>query len=191
MQPTSLVAMGRQAIAAWVDDYAPSMGAALAYYTLFSIAPLLLIVISIAGLVFGPDAARGEIFEGLRDLIGDQGAAAAQSLLQSVNEPAQGIAGTVVGIAALLLRVVSVVEVLQNALDRTRRAHARIGSGIRPHAPRVLGMVLGIGFLLISLVRAPRSPRSAALCGRVRRLVGRCRRIELRAQLAVRPPPRR
>jgi len=54
-----LCGLVRQAVAAWVDDYAPSMGAALAYYTLFSIAPLLLIAISIAGLVFGPDAARG------------------------------------------------------------------------------------------------------------------------------------
>ena len=66
----------RQAVAAWVDDYAPSMGAALAYYTLFSVAPLLLIVISIAGLVFGPDAARGQIFAELRELMGDDGAAA-------------------------------------------------------------------------------------------------------------------
>ena len=54
----------------WLDDYAPSMGAALAYYTVFSLAPLLLIVISVAGLVFGPDAARGEIFGELRSQIG-------------------------------------------------------------------------------------------------------------------------
>ena len=52
----------KAAASGWVDDYAPSMGAALAYYTMFSIAPLLLIVISIAGLVFGEEAARGEIF---------------------------------------------------------------------------------------------------------------------------------
>lgn len=59
----------------WVDDYAPSMGAALAYYTLFSIARLLLIVISIAGLMFGADAAHGEIFAQLQGLMGAQGAA--------------------------------------------------------------------------------------------------------------------
>ena len=59
MKP-SLVAMAKQAVAAWIDDYAPSMGAALAYYALFSLAPLLLISVSIAGLVFGPEAARGD-----------------------------------------------------------------------------------------------------------------------------------
>ena len=72
--------LGRQAVAAWVDDYAPSMGAALAYYTLFSIAPLLLIVISVAGLVFGVEAARGEIIDELRDLMGEEGARERQQL---------------------------------------------------------------------------------------------------------------
>jgi membrane protein len=151
MQP-SLVAMGRQAIAAWVDDYAPSMGAALAYYTLFSIAPLLLVVVSLAGLVFGPDAARGDIFGELRGLLGDEGAAAAQSLLQSLNKPAQGIAGTVVGVAALLLGAASVFGELQNALDRIWRAPPRQGSGLWNLVRTRLvsfGMVLGVGFLLI------------------------------------------
>src|SRR3990172_7648052 len=68
--------LARQAINAWIDDYAPSMGAALSYYTLFSIAPLLLIVTALAGMVFGDAAARGEIFEQLRGLMGDEGAAA-------------------------------------------------------------------------------------------------------------------
>src|SRR6187431_612023 len=79
MTLASLYSLCRHAVSAWIDDYAASMGAALAYYTLFSIAPLLLIVISIAGLVFGPEAARGHIFAELRDLMGDDGAAAAQA----------------------------------------------------------------------------------------------------------------
>src|SRR3954451_18821163 len=103
MKLASLYALARQAISAWIDDYAPSMGAALAYYTLFSLAPLLLISVSLAGLVFGPDAARGEVFSELQDMIGDEGAAAAQSLLQSLNKPAQGIVGTVLGIATLVI----------------------------------------------------------------------------------------
>lgn len=69
------------AVNSWVDDYAPSMGAALAYYPLFSIAPLLLIVISIAGLMFGADAARGEIFAQLQGLMGAQGAAGSLAVL--------------------------------------------------------------------------------------------------------------
>ncbi len=74
------------AVSSWVDDYAQSMGAALAYYTMFSIAPLLLIVISIAGLIFGVEAARGEIVGQLQGLMGQQGAAAVQGLLESVNK---------------------------------------------------------------------------------------------------------
>jgi membrane protein len=153
MTLASLYALCRQAASAWIDDYAASMGAALAYYTLFSIAPLLLIVISIAGLVFGPDAARGHIFTELRELMGDEGAAAAQALLQSVNKPAQGVLGTIVGAVLLGVGAISVFGELQNALDRVWRAPGRAGSGgvwalVRA---RLLsfGMVLGIGFLLI------------------------------------------
>ena len=72
---------------AWIDDYAPSMGAALSYYTVFSLAPMLLIVISIAGLVFGDEAARGEIFGQLRGLMGADAAKTIEDLLTSVSEP--------------------------------------------------------------------------------------------------------
>jgi len=59
----------KEAASSWSADYAPSMGAALSYYTLFSIAPLLIIVIAVAGLAFGDEAARGAIFEQLRGMI--------------------------------------------------------------------------------------------------------------------------
>jgi membrane protein len=153
MNPASLFVLCRHAVGAWIDDYAASMGAALAYYTLFSIAPLLLIVISIAGLVFGADAARGEIFAELRELMGEQGAAAAQALLQSVNKPAQGTLGTVVGVVLLGLGAISVFGELQNSLDRIWRAPGRAGAGGLWMLVRArllsFGMVLGIGFLLI------------------------------------------
>lgn len=148
-----LTGLVRQAFAAWIDDYAPSMGAALAYYTLFSIAPLLLIVISIAGLVFGADAARGQIFAELRELMGEDGAATVQSLLQSVNRPAQGVIGTLAGAVILLVGAMSVFGELQDSLDRIWRAPPRAGaSGLWPLVrSRLLsfGMILGIGFLLI------------------------------------------
>ncbi len=153
MNPVPLLALCKQAVATWIDDYAPSMGAALAYYTLFSIAPLLLIVISIAGLVFGPDAARGQIFAELRELMGDEGAAAAQGLLQSVNKPAQGVLGTTVGVVLLGVGAISVFGELQNSLDRIWRAPGRAGgSGVWTLVrTRLLsfGMVLGVGFLLV------------------------------------------
>ena len=153
MKTVSFVAMAKQSAAAWVDDYAPSMGAALAYYTLFSLAPLLLIAVSIAGLVFGADAARGEIFGQLQDVVGDEGAAAAQALLQSLNRPAQGLVGTLVGLATLLVGAASVFGELQNSLDRIWRAPPR-GGGVGVWSllrARLLtfGMVLGIGFLLV------------------------------------------
>lgn len=153
MNARQLWPLARQAALAWVDDYAPSMGAALAYYTLFSIAPLLLIVISIAGLVFGEDAARGQIFAELNGLMGSDGAAAVEALLKSVNRPSAGIIGTVVGVAALLLGAMSVFGELQDALDRIWRAPARrqessLWALVRS---RLLsfGMILVIGFLLI------------------------------------------
>ena len=74
----------------WNDDYVSSMGAALAYYTMFSLAPLLLIVISVAGLLFGEAAARGEMQAQLDALMGEQGASAIQGLLASVHEPSKG-----------------------------------------------------------------------------------------------------
>ena len=80
MTGNDLWGLVKAAASGWVDDYAPSMGAALAYYTMFSIAPLLLIAISIAGLVFGEQAARGEIFSQLEGMLGAPGALAVQGL---------------------------------------------------------------------------------------------------------------
>ncbi len=82
--PPDLLAAGwglvKEVATSWLKDYVPSMGAALAFYALFSLAPLLLIVVSVAGLVFGEDAARGEIQVQLQDLMGEQGAGAVQGL---------------------------------------------------------------------------------------------------------------
>ena len=144
--------MTRKAFFAWLDDRAPSMGAALAYYTLFSMAPLLLIAVSVAGLVFGPDAARGEIFGQMRALVGADGAAAIQALLESVNRPAGGILGTLLGLAVMLVGATTVFAELQDALDRIWRAPTRPPGGlISVLRARVLsfGMILGLGFLLM------------------------------------------
>lgn len=148
--------LAKVAFTGWRDDYAQSMGAALAYYTLFSIAPLLLIVISIAGLVFGQDAARGEIIGQLNSLMGQRGALAIQTLLESVSRPTEGIAATVIGVVLLLVGATSVFGELQDSLDRIWKAPVREGSGLW-HLLRArllsFGMILGIGFLLmVSLV---------------------------------------
>jgi membrane protein len=143
----------KTAVSGWIDDYAQSMGAALAYYTIFSMAPLLLIVISIAGLVFGDDAARGEIFSQLEGMLGASGALAVQGLLESVRKPSESVTATVFGVVLLLIGATSVFGELQDALDRIWRAPVRAGQSgwWRLVRARLLsfGMILGIGFLLI------------------------------------------
>ena len=143
----------KAAAASWVADYAPSMGAALAYYTLFSIAPLLLIVISVAGLVFGQDAARGEIVAQLQGLMGSDAAKAVEGLIASVNKPSKGILSTLIGVGVLLVGATTVFAELQDALDRIWRAPARKKSGLWGLLrARMLsfGLILGVGFLLIA-----------------------------------------
>lgn len=146
----------KTAAASWVDDHAQSMGAALAYYTMFSIAPLLLIVISIAGLIFGVEAARGEIVGQLQGLMGHQGAEAVQGLLRSVSKPAESVTATVIGALLLLVGATTVFGELQGSLDRIWRAPKRPHSGLWTMLrARLLsfGMIMGIGFLLmVSLV---------------------------------------
>lgn len=143
----------REAVAAWSDDYAPSMGAALSYYSVFSLGPLLVIVVAIAGLAFGEQAARGEVFGQLRGLMGDAPAQAIEALLDSARKPAHGIASALLGLALLLVGATSVFAELQDALDRIWRAPARDRRGgvWRLVRSRLLsfGMILGVAFLLI------------------------------------------
>ena len=146
----------KASVSSWLDDYAPSMGAALSYYTVFSLAPLLLIVVSVAGLVFGEDAVRGELFAQLQGLMGADAAKAIQDLLASVNKPSHGIIGTLVGVALLVFGATTVFGELQDALDRIWRAPARAKGGLWSLLrTRLLsfGMILGLAFLLmVSLV---------------------------------------
>jgi membrane protein len=142
---------------AWLDDYAPSMGAALAFYTLFSIAPLLLIVISVTGFFFGEAAARAEIFAQISLMVGEDSATTLDTVLESLDKPAASLVGMLVGLGTLLIGATTVFVELQNAMDRIWQVPLRPDfSGVRDFF-RVrllsLGMVLGIGFLLlVSLV---------------------------------------
>jgi membrane protein len=148
--------MLKDSVRAWLADYAPSMGAALSYYTIFSIAPLLVIVIAIAGLAFGEKAASGAIFEQMRGMVGDSGATAIQGLVASASKPATSIFAAVTGIITLVLGATTVLGELQTALDRIWRAPPAEQKGWwRLLRGRVLSfsMILVIGFLLlVSLV---------------------------------------
>ena len=150
--PRALWSLTRESVSRFSQDFAPSMGAALAYYTVFSIAPLLIIAIAVAGFVFGENAARGEVFAQLRGLIGDQGAAAIEATVKSASQTGSGTFAAIAGIVVLLVGATSVFAELQSDLDR-------IWGSPKPAKPgiwgmlrgRVLsfGMVLGIGFLLL------------------------------------------
>lgn len=153
MTPRDIGTMLRAAGENWVKDYAQSMGAALAFYTMFSIAPLLLIVIAVAGLVFGEEAARGEIYVQLHGMLGSAGASAVQSLLEQVGRSSESRLATVFGSVLLFIGATSVFAELQDALDRIWRVPQRaprsgLWSLLRA---RLLsfGMILGFGFLLI------------------------------------------
>jgi membrane protein len=143
----------KQSIQAWSDDYAPSMGAALAYYTAFSLAPLLLLVIAIAGVVFGQEAARGEIIGQLRGLLGEPGARTIEELLTSASQPHASAVASLVGVVTLLLGATSVFGELQSALDRIWRAPPiQQTSGLLALLRSRLvsfGMVIAMGFLLL------------------------------------------
>src|SRR6476619_8452588 len=102
LRPKQMLSLLKDTFKSWADDYAPSMGAALAYYTMFSIAPLLLIVIAVAGFVFGPEAARGEILSQLQGLMGNDGAHAVEGLLKSMSQPERSTGAAITGIVVLL-----------------------------------------------------------------------------------------
>ena len=146
----------KDSVRAWQRDYAASMGAALSYYTIFSIAPLLVIVIAIAGLAFGEKAASGAIFEQMRGMVGDSGATAIQGLVASASRPATSIFAAVTGLVTLVLGATTVLGELQTALDRIWRAPPPQQKGWwQLLRSRVLSfsMILVIGFLLlVSLV---------------------------------------
>src|SRR5689334_5443931 len=107
----------QEAFQEWNDDKASRLAAALAYYTVFSIAPLLIIVIAIAGAVFGQEAARGEIVNQIQGLVGREGAEFIQTAIENANKPKTGTVASIVSIALLLLGATGVFTELQDSLN--------------------------------------------------------------------------
>jgi len=108
----------KKVVNAWIDDLAPSMGAAISYYTAFSLAPLLVIIIAIAGAVFGREAVTGHIAAQLSGLIGKDGAAVVQGLVASASDTERGLVAGIVSVVVLLVGATTVFAELQSALDR-------------------------------------------------------------------------
>jgi membrane protein len=146
-----------KAVQAWVADYAPSMGAAISYYTVFSLAPLLVIVIALAGAFFGREAVQGLIVEQLSGLIGREGAALVENLVRASSDTDKGLVAGIVSLFVLLVGATTVFAELQSALDRIWHVPAaKKPSGVMSVLrARLLsfGLILGLAFLLmISLV---------------------------------------
>lgn len=141
----------------WNQDKVPLYAAAIAYYTIFSLAPLLLIAISIAGVFFGEEAARGELVSQIQGLVGREGAEAIQTMIENVNRPGSGGSiASIIGVVTLLLGASAVFGQLQEALNIIWEVQPRPGQGIMSFLKtRFLSfaMVVVIGFLLlVSLV---------------------------------------
>ena len=146
----------KQAFTEFGEDKAQRLGAALAYYTIFSLAPLLLIAIAIAGLVFGREAAQGEIFGQLSGVLGPQAAEAVQGMVKSAAKPKSGTIATIIGIVTLLFGAAGVFGQLKDALNTIWNVEPKKSGGIMTMIKdRFLSfaMVFGTGFLLlVSLV---------------------------------------
>ena len=140
----------------WKEDGALDLGAALAYYTIFSLAPLLLIVIAVAGLVWGREAVQGQLVSQLRGIVGEQGGEAIQTMIANAGRHGSGVIATIIGLVTILFGATGAFVQLQSALNRVWNVEPKPGAGIWSFVRTRLisfGMILGIGFLLlVSLV---------------------------------------
>jgi membrane protein len=140
----------------WSRHQAPKLGAALAYYTVLALAPLVVVVVAVVGLVYGEQAAQGDLMRQIQDLVGRDGAQAIQTVIANAYKPASGILATVLGLITLFLGASGVFVELRDSLNKIWEAPPHPAGGIWPAIrERFLsfGMVLAIGFLLlVSLV---------------------------------------
>jgi membrane protein len=148
-----VISVLKETFSEWMNDQAPTLGAALAYYTVFSLAPLLVISISIAGLAFGKEAAEGQTFDQLRGLLGEESGRAMQVIVQNASQqPGTGVLATIVGFAALLFGASGVFGQLQTSLNAIWGVQPKPGRGFLGIVrDRILsfGFILVVGFLLL------------------------------------------
>lgn len=134
------------------EDNATRLAAAMAYYTVFAIAPLLIIAIAIIGLVFGKEIAQGKVIAQFQNLVGDSGADAIKTMIQGAAKPHAGIIATIAGVAALFFGAGNLFVQLQDSLNTIWEVTPKPGRGIKVMIRErflSLAMVLGTGFLLL------------------------------------------
>ena len=142
----------RTAFAEFSREKVSRLGASLAYYSLFALAPLLVVAIGVAGMVFGAEAARGEVVRQIDGLIGHDGALAVQGLLAAGSRPDRSIPATIIGLVTLFLGATGAFVALQGALNEVWNVQEKPrGEIIGFLRGRLLsfGLVLGVGFLLL------------------------------------------
>jgi membrane protein len=142
----------KEAFYGWFEINAPRLGAALAYYTVFSLAPLLIIVIAIAGFFFGQEAAQGQLVHQLADLVGPESAKAIEAMIQNARNPATGSMSAALGLVTLILGATGVFGELQADLNEVWNVPPKATGGIMGFIKArfvSFTMVLGIGFLLL------------------------------------------
>jgi membrane protein len=153
IRPKEFLRLIKDAGVNWSSDGAASMCAAIAFYTIFSIAPLLIITLAIAGFFFGADAAQCQVYLQARSRLGDEGATALQGLVQSASRPAEGILATVVGLSFMIFGASGVFAELQGAMDRIWQTPVKDSqSGIWYLLRRrifTFGVLLAVAFLLL------------------------------------------
>jgi membrane protein len=141
----------KQAFRAWNDHEAPRLGAALSFYTMLSLAPLVILVIAIAALVFGHSAAQNEIIRQVQGIMGTEGAKAVETVIEHGQKPT-GVLASVIGAITLLLGASGAFSELQSALNKIWDVQPKDGSGVANLIKARLfsfGMVLAVGFLLV------------------------------------------
>ena len=156
MGPRKIFALLKQTLDEWLDDRGFTRSASLSYYTVFSIAPLLLIAVAVAGFVFGNDAVTGQLHEELQGMVGDEGATAIQEMMKGANKPGRGIVASIVGFVLLGAGATGAFVELQDTLNDMWGVDKKETSGVLGFLrARVLSlaMVVVIAFLLlVSLV---------------------------------------
>jgi membrane protein len=152
LQPTQVWKILKDTVTAWSNDKVPRHGAALAYYTVLSLVPLLVVIIAIIGLVFDREVGQGYVLEQIGSLVGPQSAEAIKEMIQRASEPSTGIVATVLAAATLLLGASAVFAQLQNSLNSIWGVEPKEGRGlwglIRDRFMSVAAL-LGTGFLLL------------------------------------------
>lgn len=147
-----LVSTLKQSFSDWNDDNAPRLGAALAFYTILSISPLVILVIAIASLVFDRSNAQAHLLDQVQGLMGKEGRTAVESMLASGNKASSGVMATLIGLATLLFGASGVFGELRSALNTIWEADPKASAGIWGMLrERVFsfGMVFSVGFVLI------------------------------------------